>query len=262
MVCRAGTNCLPTMCQLLTKRVVVNAVCPICNVEEETIFHCVVTCQEIKCCRDRVGIGTHLLHGDNFWVWLKDIFERLEPGKRGLIATLCWAIWNARNETVWKKKKVSALDIAASAKNYLNQWRDAQNFQIETPCPELQKAIFEVEARTGMGVVARDDKGMFLEGFTKIYNEKLDPTLVDALSMREALSWLNNKNWQHAFLETDCHTMMFTERVEKCLVMFCKTARQYGSSFARASICYPGRMFSLGNVPTVVLPHLVADFEG
>uniref|UniRef100_A0A803NGP8 RNase H type-1 domain-containing protein n=1 Tax=Cannabis sativa TaxID=3483 RepID=A0A803NGP8_CANSA len=306
MIWRAGTFCLPTMTQLITKKVAVNVVCPICNVEEEIIFHCLVTCQDVKCCWDRVGIGTHLLHGDNFLVWLKDIFERLEPDKRGLIATLCWAIWNARNEPVWKKKKVSALDIVASAKNYLNQWRNAQNFQIETPCPDLQKgdgaehwtcppvnsvkinidaAIFEIEARSGMGVVARDDKGTFLEGFTKIYSEKLDPPLAETLSMREALSWLMNKNWQQVFLETDCLTVVKAIRshVEmlscfgivirdcRCLlkelknVSLCfvkRLANMVVHSLARASICYLDRMFSLENVSAVVLPHLVANLEG
>uniref|UniRef100_A0A803P4M6 Zinc knuckle CX2CX4HX4C domain-containing protein n=1 Tax=Cannabis sativa TaxID=3483 RepID=A0A803P4M6_CANSA len=68
---------------------------------------------------------------------LEDMFDERD---RNLITKCLYkAIWNVRNETVWKKKKVSALDIVASAKNYLNQWRDAQNFQIETPCPDLQK---------------------------------------------------------------------------------------------------------------------------
>lgn len=47
---RAVKNVLPTKDQLASKRVPVLLMCPVCNLENETIYHSLVSCQFTKLC--------------------------------------------------------------------------------------------------------------------------------------------------------------------------------------------------------------------
>uniref|UniRef100_A0A803PEE1 Reverse transcriptase domain-containing protein n=1 Tax=Cannabis sativa TaxID=3483 RepID=A0A803PEE1_CANSA len=196
-------------------------------------------------------------HFSTFWkqLWALRIPPKLKNliWRSGMVATLCWAIWNARNELVWKRKRVGASDIVVSARNYLDQWRNAQKSQTEISWPGFQ--------------------------------ETLDPALVEAMGVRGALSWLKRRPRQQTFVETDCLTVVQALRSQvkmislfgivisecKCLlrelknVSICfikRSANMVAHCLARASILYPDRSFSLGDVPTDMLPYLVAEFAG
>ncbi|KAF4373611.1 hypothetical protein F8388_025305 [Cannabis sativa] len=51
---------LSRIVSLRIKRVQVSNLCPVCNLEEETITHCLVSCSLIKQVWERTGIGTNL----------------------------------------------------------------------------------------------------------------------------------------------------------------------------------------------------------
>lgn len=55
LIWRTGSRCLPIRCHLLIKRVVIDATCPMCGIEDETTLHCLVTCREIQEYWNRVG---------------------------------------------------------------------------------------------------------------------------------------------------------------------------------------------------------------
>ncbi|XP_060959242.1 uncharacterized protein LOC115700001 [Cannabis sativa] len=149
----------------------------------------------------------------------------------------------------------------------------------------VDATLFEDGARAGVGVVARDNKGLFIEGFTKVFNEALDLALVEAMGVREALSWLKEKMWQRVLIETDCLTVvqalcshvkmisLFGNVINECKsvlkelrnvsIYFVKrSADMVAHSLARVFILFPDRIFSFGDVPTELLPYLVAEFVG
>ncbi|XP_060969924.1 uncharacterized protein LOC133037116 [Cannabis sativa] len=211
-----------------------------------------------------------------------------------------------RNELVWKQKRVGASDIVASARNYLDQWRNAQKSQIEISWPGFQAgdgaeqwvcppensvkinvdaALFDNGNRAGVGVVIRDANGLFIDGFVRMFYEALDPTLVETMGVREALSWLKRSPRQQAFVETDCLTVVQAIRsqvkmislfgivISECKVLIqelknvsiCfvkRSANMVAHTLPRASILYLDRSFSLGDVPTDLLPYLVVEFAG
>uniref|UniRef100_A0A803PTW6 Uncharacterized protein n=1 Tax=Cannabis sativa TaxID=3483 RepID=A0A803PTW6_CANSA len=68
--------------------------------------------------------------------------------------------------------------------------------------------LFEEETWSGVGVVVRDDKGLFIEGFARVFNEASNSALAEAMRVREALSWLKKRRWQQVFVETDCLTVV------------------------------------------------------
>uniref|UniRef100_A0A803QGR3 RNase H type-1 domain-containing protein n=1 Tax=Cannabis sativa TaxID=3483 RepID=A0A803QGR3_CANSA len=158
-----------------------------------------------------------------------------------LMVAICWAIWNAKNDWVWQKKAARPDSIVSLAEGYLNQWRVAQNSEIESSWSNFQlgdgaeqwmlpplnsikvnvdAALFDEGQRFRVGYVARDSKGLFLEGCTTLHN------WADTLKLVEEL------------------------------------ANMVAHNFVRASILYPGRQFSLEDVPTDLIPYLVAEFVG
>lgn len=87
---RATTNCLPTKVQLRTKHVNIDARCPSCQIERETISHCLVECSFAKACWDRTGIG--VTNAGSFAGWLDDMLDGAGDENRKEIAMTCWAI--------------------------------------------------------------------------------------------------------------------------------------------------------------------------
>lgn len=98
---RACSNCLPTKTNLWSKRVEVNPLCPLCNLERETTTHCLVSCSFASSCWLAAGIGSRHVANDSFACWFELLFKRLDASQRAEAATICWAIWRSRNDLVW-----------------------------------------------------------------------------------------------------------------------------------------------------------------
>ncbi|XP_060965763.1 uncharacterized protein LOC133034618 [Cannabis sativa] len=303
---RAAVGCLPTMIQLRTKHVEVSSLCPLWRVETETIIHCLVTCNVIKLCWNRVGIGTTSDTSISFLDWCTLVFSKLNAEKKALVAAVCWAIWNARNELVWKGKTTRVDDIVGFAKHYLNQWNNAQNSVLGTSYSDDQiydgaehwspplansikvnvdAALFDDGRSFGSGMVARDDRGWLIEGRTILAMNMVEPLLAEAISVKEALTWIKLKQWHHVTVESDCLGVVQALRSSICMISLfgqviqsCKnlladlstvevifvkrSANSVAHSFARASKLYPDRTFSMESVPTDLLPCLVTEFVG
>uniref|UniRef100_A0A803PXL3 Reverse transcriptase n=1 Tax=Cannabis sativa TaxID=3483 RepID=A0A803PXL3_CANSA len=180
-VWRATMDCLPTTIMLRTKRVEVSAICPICHGDQETIVHTLITCQVVKECWNRVGIGTPYVTGQSFLEWCTTAFKGLKEEKRCVVIMVCWAMWGARNELVWNKKTVSVDNIVAFANKNLN----AQNSFLESSWTlfkegdraecwskpgtnnikiNVDAALFGEGQGFGIRAVAREDKGLLIEG--------------------------------------------------------------------------------------------------
>lgn len=63
--------------------------------------------------------------------------SRYDNDKRAIITSVCWSIWKARNEVVWQKKYTRVFVVIARAKQYLEQWRFAQNKVLMFRFPNL-----------------------------------------------------------------------------------------------------------------------------
>lgn len=72
---RSLAGCLPTKDNLLCKRVAVLNLCPVCNLETETVLHTLVTCQFAKMCWNHAKIVVNDHDCKNFSQWLGLIME-------------------------------------------------------------------------------------------------------------------------------------------------------------------------------------------
>uniref|UniRef100_A0A803P2K0 RNase H type-1 domain-containing protein n=1 Tax=Cannabis sativa TaxID=3483 RepID=A0A803P2K0_CANSA len=158
-----------------------------------------------------------------------------------------------------------------------------------TPSPNSVKvnvdaAMFEDTHSFGFSMVARDCCGVLIQGKTVCRQGHVDPSLAEAMEVREALSWIKSYPWQNVTLETDSLVVVQALRrsmdmislfglvIKDCknfLATMCnvsiffvkRSANSVAHAFARASSSYPDCTFSLGDVPTVLLPMLVAEVQ-
>lgn len=120
LIWRALSYCLPTMVLLDQKRVSVVKTCPVCNGEDETIFHALVTCPFAHQCWQQVKPDVQLEFGRGFEGWLENVLCNISNDKKAMVFTVCWAIWKARNDKHWNKKHVTPNGLLAPAKLYLS----------------------------------------------------------------------------------------------------------------------------------------------
>ncbi|XP_060974297.1 uncharacterized protein LOC133039416 [Cannabis sativa] len=227
----------------------------------------------------------------------------MEKEDRELLVAVTWAIWNARNDRVWQNKFKSPENIVTSAKSYLSQWKHAHFSGFELLAAGLNQgdgaehwvppsennvkvnvdaAIFEGSQQFGVGWVARDHRGLFIHGHTRLFNVQSTPELAEAVGIREALSWIKDSGMQQVVLETDCLSVVqalrssivmistFGQVVNECkallnvlknvsIYFIRRSANMVAHEFARASVSFPDCNFSMDTVPTVLLPVLVTD---
>ncbi|KAM6573212.1 hypothetical protein CsatA_017292 [Cannabis sativa] len=293
------------MTMLLTKRVAVSSLCPVCGKSAETIFHLLVQCDLAAACWEKAGVFITGAAETSFLDWCILAFKNSSKEKKDLIATVCWAIWGARNDKVWQNKMSTASFIVAFAGSYLEQWKSAQSSNLESSqtglvagdgveswcAPQrnqvkvnVDASLFGVDQSYGIGMVARDDHGFFLEGVTKKFSGVVRPEIAEAISFREALSWIKNQRWNQVVVETDCLIVVQALRtscemrslfgliIKECKLLLAelrnvsfhfvkRSANVVAHAFARASTLYSGCTFSMGNIPTDLLSCLIAEFE-
>ncbi|KAL8146995.1 hypothetical protein AgCh_004640 [Apium graveolens] len=206
LVWRALSNCLPTKTNLHAKFVPLTTTCPICSGEEETVLQALVGCPFANSCwqmRDRTYQG---VDADSFGRWLESVFEKSKKEEHVEIVSLCWAIWNARNQFVWDNKKSSVDGVLTSMRQYLAEYSRAQKFSTQ--------ALYQfIEHGDGAQVwfrpknwcsQARNDKGEVIYGRSESYQGNVRAEFAEAMAVKEALSWCKLNKWQETVIESDC----------------------------------------------------------
>ncbi|KAF4372920.1 hypothetical protein G4B88_018085 [Cannabis sativa] len=149
LIWRGGTNCL----QLITKRVQVDSLCPVCDSHNETIMHVLAFCPIAAQCWEKAAIRIPTQQDTSFLDWCVSVFNSANTATCSLFCVLCWSIWGARNDKVWKNKNSNASFIFAFAVCHLEQWTSAQAPYLET-------------SRTGL--LAGDGNDRWEAGVTRI----------------------------------------------------------------------------------------------
>ena len=139
-----------------------------------------------------------------------------------LAAMVSWSLWNNRNDVVWKGRSRQAAKIIKHAKELLREWqhaKDGQSRQIQRRIrsneatwlrPEIgwlkcniDAVIFQQEGFMGYGWVLRDDEGVVIAAKNGVMNGLVDLAMAEAMSCREALSWLKSLNISKVIVESD-----------------------------------------------------------
>ncbi|XP_074336956.1 uncharacterized protein LOC141674130 [Apium graveolens] len=252
-----------------------------------------VSCPFAVSCWNKSFPGSQSIHTQVLEVWLEKMFGKYSDNKYADIVTLCWALWRARNDVVWEKKYSRVNRVIASAKQYLLRWKCAPvtcssvlfRFVVEEDGAitwvrptrnsikvTVDATLFAERREYGLGIVARDADGLLVEAKIKCYSGTVTVEYVEALGIKEALSWIKNKGWQEVKLESDCLAVVqairctvemqssFGQVVADCrrelrdsnsisLLFIKRSANVVTHCFARASHRYPDRTFDWSDIP-------------
>uniref|UniRef100_A0A803PHA9 Reverse transcriptase domain-containing protein n=1 Tax=Cannabis sativa TaxID=3483 RepID=A0A803PHA9_CANSA len=115
------------------------------------------------------------------------------------------------------------LEVVRSARTNLDTWKNAQT-RVFTPLlnvnfsngrehwvkPFLTKfkinvdgALFDAENRFGIGVIIRDGEAKMVEAFSKSKIGNVSPEVAEVIGVKEALSWIKQKDLSDVEIETD-----------------------------------------------------------
>uniref|UniRef100_A0A803PI32 Reverse transcriptase domain-containing protein n=1 Tax=Cannabis sativa TaxID=3483 RepID=A0A803PI32_CANSA len=220
---KACSGCLPTKVQLQTKHVNVDLICPLCNMDVETIFHVLLGCNFSNSCWFFAAATKPTGVYNDFAAWFFDLLENSLGEVVVETAMLCWSIWKTRKEVLWQGKSRSVLEVVQSARRVLNHWKIAK-FQSPTAMyatgdsltsnrwrkPDantvkvnVDGAIFESQQKFGYGFIACDSQGKLLEAFSESRWGSVLPEIAEAIGIKEALSWIKTKAWEKVVVESD-----------------------------------------------------------
>ena len=101
---RAVRECLPTKDRLRSRRVEVNIMCPVCNVNEETTLHSLVTCPVANSCWHQLGHSFDMQAIRSIEDWVVEVLKLSSRQEMNKIFMVAWSIWYNRNDIVWKQK--------------------------------------------------------------------------------------------------------------------------------------------------------------
>ncbi|XP_074341804.1 uncharacterized protein LOC141679194 [Apium graveolens] len=239
----------------------------------------------------------------DFQEWMARFLSDQTVQNKVKCVTVCWAIWRARNDLVWSNKRWSSLKIVAKAWEYLSQWTVAQerfyNIPSQPSVPgdgaifwarpqpnevkiTVDAAIFEEQGTSGLGVMARNHEGHLLVARTRVFNEVLQPTLAEALAIKEALSWTKEWTGDAIVIESDCLVVLQLIRsatpmrsrlgkvIDDCRRLVCehnnvklyfikRSANMSAHELAHASHMYPDHDFDWSYVPVKVRQCILND---
>lgn len=219
---RICSDSLPLNPVLAARHVEVNALCPVCNLEQETSLHALVSCQFAIAVWATSCIGIFSPAAGTFLAWWNAVCNKFKADDVCVVAMTLWAIWNNRNDWVWNGKHAPAVRVIGSALNLLSQWTVAQKSFRKTssnPVAEgdfkwvrpvagtvkcnIDGSVFEAQGKVGFGFVIRNDLGHFLHARNGSISAPLDPLLAEAISCREALSWIKDAGLSNVCVEAD-----------------------------------------------------------
>ncbi|XP_060968346.1 uncharacterized protein LOC133035920 [Cannabis sativa] len=180
-------------------------------------------------------------------------------------AMVLWSIWNTRNDVVWNAKIPMMEEVTQLAKITYVDWFNAQKAAADTP-----KDYHE----------PRSDKWKapefpIIKAKTVCKLGALQPHEVEAMGMKEALSWIKANDWQDVIVESDylqvisdlnCNKNMaspYGHIISDCKVLFAeidnvslcfvkRSANRVAHCLARSSLGEADRIFSSYSLPTVI----------
>ncbi|CAN1122548.1 Putative ribonuclease H protein At1g65750 [Linum perenne] len=121
---RCCKNGLATNTNLLRRNCATSPTCPVCNSQDETLLHCLFLCHHAQSSWLSIpGIPTPGNSNDRFFTWFMALQDSPRTTDATNAAAMCWNIWKARNECVFRGAKPCPSFTGANCVIDANDWR-------------------------------------------------------------------------------------------------------------------------------------------
>ncbi|KAL3839206.1 hypothetical protein ACJIZ3_023797 [Penstemon smallii] len=222
--CCSGT--LPVCEKLKQRRVPIEAFCPRCDHEIESILHCLLRCSYARQIWALSGVPYHTYNSDtnDTEAWLCSIRSKTDAKQFGWIAIMLWWIWYARNKILWENDDIETLDLISFARDFYNRFQNAMVLHRSPstdrtsskwqPPPGLfikinvDAAFNKVGDVVGFGMIARNREGVCVGWKTDFVRLPLDPEAAEATAAFRAIEFGVASGWSLVILEGDCSTVI------------------------------------------------------
>ncbi|XP_019163494.1 PREDICTED: uncharacterized protein LOC109159838 [Ipomoea nil] len=214
---RALSNILPTLDNLIKRRVDLMNICPACGLLEESIMHIFCTCDYAS----RVWIASQLpkpqINGSDFMQWAElwlDGAAGYSRETQGMICGLIHELWMARNSAVWEAKlptpqvlcRVFAARWAAwsdcVAGNAARQPRQSQTASSQGITCCVDAGFHGPEHAPAFGFIVREN-GVFVATVNGPMVCPYNPLMAETMAVCEALSWLKDNGYSMVKVYSD-----------------------------------------------------------
>ncbi|KAL8125037.1 hypothetical protein AgCh_012638 [Apium graveolens] len=216
--------CLPTNTALLEKKVNIDGQCSWCHVANETEKHILFECQFAREVWESSGMAQWVktMPGETIFDMFKRLFNSGPKEQHVHLALLCWSLWNRPNKWVWDRVAASVFGTTSAAFSLLASWKEAQLERVRSStatvghniqrwqAPDQHWVKINIDAATfmelgtvGIGGVIRDERGSFVRAMCKQIRGNWTPREAEAISLKEALSWVKQYGFRRCVFETD-----------------------------------------------------------
>ncbi|XP_038719958.1 uncharacterized protein LOC120012588 [Tripterygium wilfordii] len=216
---RVLNNALPTYSNLLSRRVITDARCPLCHKSVESLIHVMWTCDyTVKVFENSSlpiqKLSASFLDFEQLW---NSALAKLTNTDLAILATTCRLIWQRRNSFLYENEFMNSLQLARYAisstqpsvldpspslpyMNSLEVWQPPEEGFIKV---NWDAGINEAKNKTGMGVVIRDSTGDLLGSQALSRPIALSPTMAEAEAALSAVWFALDMGFRDIVLEGD-----------------------------------------------------------
>lgn len=235
MLWRACTDCLPTAEALWKKFVPCRLECIHNDADMESTLHIFAECGVARACFRVAKLNIQLegftlniqLEGfTDFKEWFGHNLSSLCTEKQIMLAMLCWALWEARNQKIWNNINLTPRAIVEGARSLWTSWSEAQVQPPKSSQPSFDrqckwkkpqsgwiKANVDASLKTsmnrmGFGCVLRDENGSFIAAKCTPWKGNFQVKEAEAIGVREALSWIKQLGYSYVEVEMDAANVL------------------------------------------------------
>ena len=209
---------LPDEVSLSKRHVKDSSMCKVCLAMNEDLMHALIHCSHAKQFWAEAQLWfdfrLHRLHPDT---WRQDILcdSRFDEHTRAKIVSVMWSIWHSRNLWTHDKEEsdprnsmriiretLAILELPREQAAVLpgHGWRPPEQGSVKI---NTDAAIDSDHHKGGAGGVARSSSGL-VGAWCKPHGGVTDPSIAEALALRDGVIVAKLRGFQHVIMEMDC----------------------------------------------------------
>ncbi|XP_019155928.1 PREDICTED: uncharacterized protein LOC109152735 [Ipomoea nil] len=240
---RAITNILPTITNLIRRRVEIQNVCPACGFLEEDVMHILCNCVYARHVWNISQLQIPNFDDHDFMQWVELCLGNSAISAGFLKEQICgilYELWKARNMAVWDFALPIPTQLCASSHRAWAAWSSSNALGSPTRSTSTQAALPQLphgvlhsrqhQAAASLpqdavicstdagfygpqhaptfGFYVRSPEGVFIAAVNDPITCPYDTLLAEAMAIREALSWLHDHNYHNIVILTDCAVLV------------------------------------------------------
>lgn len=199
--------------------------CNMCVGDIEHLAHLFFDCNFAQECWKIVGLQYDMGEVEYVADWLLNKMSNDTPENLGRIAAVLWGVWVARNKRIFENKNMSPAVTMNWSMTQIREWRDAnkkrkmngsnqrgsrQHHGGEWVIPDMGSRKMNVDAAVkeghnsfSVGLVLRDDKGLYIAGKTMHFAGQVQVVEAETIAILEGLLWLEDFPPRPTIIESD-----------------------------------------------------------